>query len=185
MTRADFNRTIKSLQRYSGTKGSERARVTNGGVTTTKWQLDQMRYDLRYINNRREKKKQALNAQPGSGMVYRLADENLYPIKDNSQRANLNDFLKFARMLEEKLFNESDPVSLQRYHENLLTAIELQFGKGSSVYKIVEGMSDAAVFNLSWNFSEKFNFDYIYDSNISMIEREKNVLEELQRLGVI
>lgn len=185
MTRADYNRTIRALQRYSSKKGSEQARVTDGGVTTSKWQLDQMRYDLAYINNRRERKQKVLNAQPGSGLVYRLADENLYKIKDNSKTANLNDFMKFSRMLEEKLFNESDPVALDRYHQNFLSAIEDQFGSSSSVYQKVAAMSDSAVFNLSWKFSEKFSFEFIYDRNVSMVEREKTVLAELERLGVV
>lgn len=184
MTRQDYNRTIKALQRYS-TKGAERERVTQAGVKTSKWQLDQMRYDLQYINNRRERKRKALNAEPGSGLMYRLADENLYKIKDNAQSANMQDFIKFSRMLEEKLFNESDPVALGRYHQNMLDAIAAQFGEESSVYKAVQGMSDEAVFNLSWKFSEKFSFEFIYDRNISMVDRETAVITELERLGVL
>lgn len=185
MTRADFNRTIRALQRYSGTKGSEAARVTKGGVTTTKWQLDQMRYDLAYINNRRERKATALNAQEGSGLVHRLTDENLYKIKDNTQIANQYDFMKFARMIETKLFNESDPVAIARYKENMLKAIDDQLGKNSTVYSIVAKMSETAVFNLSWKFSEKFSFEFIYDKNSSVLDREKAVLAELERLGIV
>ena len=88
-------------------------------------------------------------------------------------------------MIETKLFNESDPVAIARYKENMLKAIDDQLGNNSTVYSIVAKMSETAVFNLSWKFSEKFSFEFIYDKNSSVLDREKAVLAELERLGIV
>lgn len=93
--------------------------------------------------------------------------------------------MKINRMLEQKLYNEADPVALGKYHANLLAAIEAQFGKNSEVYDVVAKMDSKNVFYLSWNYSERFSFEYIYDGNVDQLERQQAVLDELERLGVI
>lgn len=185
MTRADFNRAIRSLQRYSSGKQSAQVRTTPGGAVTTKWQLDQNRYDLQRINRNREEKKQQLlgGAQYGSGKVHKVAEENLYPIKDITGSANQKAFDKFSRMLELKIYNEAEMAGLERYHDNLLRAIDEQLGKNNDVYRRVAAMDSRDVFTLSMQ-SDTFNFDYVYDKNKDYQERITNLILELDRLGV-
>lgn len=97
-TRADFNRVINSLQRYSR-RGAEKVVKSNRGARATEWETKEFAIKQRTENARRAKERKKIEAQPVTvgGKKQDRTRAEMGTIKDNSLKPNRGKFKNMSQ----------------------------------------------------------------------------------------
>lgn len=173
-TRSEFNKTIKSISRFTE-RGSEKLIKTKGGVTAPKFEIKELEARVRTINAERKKRLQRLPEVPAGNipMMGRVEREQLKPKKPVG-KVKPEGWEKYKR----GVYKQSDPNYYKsgdkRYKENYLKAYREYLGEDDA--KIVEQMINENFtdeeFVLRALEDESMSIDYIYDPIQAQVKRQ-------------
>ena len=168
-TRADFNRFVKSAQRFT-TRGAETAVKSKRGFVDTKWAVDEA---LR-LNRRKEARKkrelaklseqEVLSRGKGTGVkraeMGTVRENELKPSKKNIDNMSQREWELFKKGLESEMYDKYSEAKKQRMKENYIKAM-INVGIDETIQAIVEAMPLDEFVNTVINDQEG-SFDYVY-----------------------
>lgn len=128
-TRNEFNRTIRSLQRFLRADALQ-PKVNSQGVVTTKWEYRETQIRNNIRNARRREQREQANPSPLAGNIATVEDANLSPVNFNFERMSVEDWKAFVEsvnaqssdMHRSQAAESYKAIYLQKIDENLGTA---------------------------------------------------------------
>lgn len=181
-TRADFNRTINRLQRFSR-RGSEKI-VNVQGTNLTKYELNELRIAVRRSNMIKREERKAIENQllrsrgESVGYTVGMGDIDLNALRErnlnlkNKSRSEINKYYNsFQEMASDKYYEGIK----ENYKNNYIRGFERTFN-GMPYYneflKELEGLSPDTFVNLYYTDTEG-SIDFFYDE----AERNQRYIE--------
>lgn len=160
-TRKDFNKVIARLDRFL-VKGAEDTITTEGGVVTTKYQLNELKIQQRTINQYRASQRKKADVSTERGTMGAINKMNLRPktLKVEKASKEMWDSLvkSYERQSMDTYYNERDEI----YKKNYLTALKNVFGDiDNDVIETVEGMEAKDVVDMFY-YDPNLQIDFLY-----------------------
>ncbi len=126
-TRADFNKTLKSIKRLT-TRGSEQMIKTKGGVTAPKFEVKELEARVRSINARRKAQLGRIGeVSPGDKpMMGRIREANLRP-KQAPGKIKPKDWAAYKESVYKQTSKDYLKKKNKQYRENYYTGLETLF----------------------------------------------------------
>lgn len=179
-TRAEFNKTLKSISRFTE-RGSEQLIKTKGGVTAPKFEIKELEARVRSINAHRKKRLEKLPPIPPGNlpMMGRVEREQLKPRKPVG-KIKPEGWEKYKRSVYKQSAPEYYKEGDKRYRENYLKGYRDNLGAENAkiVEKIIkDNFTDEEFFLMSIT-NEKLSIDYTYDA-IQAEARRQAIYREL------
>lgn len=162
-TRAEFNRQLKSLQRFLK-PGAEKTISTAGGVKTTVWQKKEASLAVRRIN--RERAKRAAKADAAKGTQGIVTDWNLQPKADfawaNKERTQ-EDWKSFLEGVKHQSKDTYWAARDELYRKNYGEAVQQVFGQKEKeeIETIMKYLSSEEIVD-GMGFSPRLDIHFIY-----------------------
>lgn len=119
-TRQDFNRVVKSHQRFME-RGSEAVRITKGGAATTQWQYKEAAIMQRAVTAARRKKRENIKSWQ------RQESETLFD-KPKVDAVKGIGFMDYVKSLEREVASRYDDIKKQMLLENYITGAKKELG---------------------------------------------------------
>lgn len=179
-TRADFNRVVNSLKRFSK-RGSEELTTTKGGVTLTKYELKELHIKRSVVNRRRSQEVKRLGLTLERGLKTQVDKQQLTP-KKKVETVNLKDFEKFKESLEREIADRFNQEQKERYVSNYFKGLynKLGYEWASEIIKLLE--QESADFIVDNSLGNPFlTIDFIYD-RLEVEVRGQAILDEWMAL---
>lgn len=145
-TRADFNRTLKSLQRFSK-KGAEKLVKSSRGAKATQWEVDEFKRKQRLENARRKREKKKLDEKPvtSRGKPTGLKRGEMGSVRENSLKPSKKKFENLSQKEWDKAKSAIDKALDVRHREQRKQHMKDNYIKGlqnagysDDVIKLVE-----------------------------------------------
>ena len=127
LTRADFNRWVNSTMRFLRA-GAERVVTTKAGVTTTRWQLDEIRYNLQRINAERRARMERLKPSTRKGTMGAIKELELQPRRNLSKNIPQQYWEQYVRGIEKQVLSSYRSGRAEQYKRNYLAAMRNALG---------------------------------------------------------
>ena len=169
-TRAEYNRLIKSLQRFSK-RGAEQPVSSSRGAKSTKWETEEYKIKQRIENARRTRERKKLEAEEvlsrGKGTGQKRASmgtikENaLKPIKKDFQNLSSKEWDLAKRNIDRQLNAKYREVQKKKMKDNYIKGLTEAGYPESLIKQIKETPLDAFVHTV--NTDQEASFDFIYD----------------------
>jgi hypothetical protein len=182
-TRQDFNRELKSLDRFSQ-RGIEKPITSKTGNTVTKWEKKEAGYKVAQINRNRKAQRDFYNIErPNMQMGTRKQNE-LKPKKFDFDKIKKGDeWEKFKATLEKQISANYNFEKLEQYKKNYLESIQNNLGySGDELYNFISRIPADILYNHYWDDDELLKIQFTYDPlpadtiNDSVLEHWKNAL---------
>lgn len=192
--RQEYNRVIKALSAFTE-KGAEEVITGKSGVTTTKWQLQQVRKAVALENRRRKKQADTLKTAPVmiGGKVYtnvrRMAGmQALQPLQVRLDTRSQTSWENFSRYMERQMLGGGQ-ADEQRYFQacvscwsgmcsdqqvNLLKTHMQQVGIGKCLKAYYNGVDE---------LRPEYIYDAVYTYKLSVSMAVQNVLNSINRIA--
>ena len=174
MTRNDFNRIVRSAERFSK-KGAEQLVTNEVGFTVTKYEKREVAYKLAAVNRRRAELMNRYSAMEiinqgkrtgrtrGEFPAQRLME--LRPKKFNWARMTRQHYEEFIKTLNKQSFDRYISESNENYKKNYIKALRSVFGKSQEglVAKVMALSADEVIerYYADQNASIDFPYDPI------------------------
>lgn len=179
-TRAEFNRQLKSLQRFLK-PGAEKTISTPGGVKTTVWQKKEASLAVRKIN--RERAKRAAKASTEKGTMGTIESWNLSPKSDFAweKPRTQEDWKSFLEGVKHQASDTYWSKRDETYRNNYLAAVEEAWGKGyrEQIETIIRRLGADDVVG-ALEYSPRLNIEFVYqeygDSDSEMAEMWEDMI---------
>lgn len=169
-TRADYNRLINSLQRFSK-RGAEKPVTSTRGAKSTQWEVEEFKHKQRIENARRTRERKKLEQQDvkSRGKSTGVKRAEMGSIKENSLKPSRKNFQNLSQkewelakknidnMLNANYRDEKKLKMKENYIKGLITA-----GFPDSLIDIIRGM-DIDTFVETVANDQEATFDFIYD----------------------
>lgn len=159
LTRNDLNKVLARLDRFL-IKGAEDTITTEGGIVTTKYQINELKIQQRTINQIRAAKREKADPSTLRGTMGSIKKMNLRPKTldiDKAKKESWDNIVNtYEKQSMDKFYKEHDEL----YKENYLIALEKVYGSFAG-YKEVEEL----VKNLPANTVVDM---YFFDPNLQM-----------------
>ena len=164
-TRADFNRIVNSLTRFTKDKKATEIVKNEKGVTVTKWAYKEAKLMMRLVNQKRERQKKELGVpekkemQPATLKQSELSGKEFnFDSKKSRKEWNL-----FVIGLEKELARNTLQTA-EKYKENYLKAIDTALGEsGAELKKLVEGLDPIFMYRNYWGNDEILKIQFVSD----------------------
>lgn len=161
-TRAEFNRELAALRRFTQ-RGAEKLVTNPQGVLTTQWELNDVRRRVRIINNRRARELAAANPSIEKGNLSSIEQFNLAPKKLNFATITPGSWEKFVESVEKQSQASYSAEKQAQYKKNYLQAILDNLGPGAkALYDYVSSIPAETLFTNSMG-DPILSIDFIYD----------------------
>lgn len=181
LTRKDFNRWVASTMRFLR-KGAEDVITTKAGVTTTRWQLNEIRYNLNAINAERRKRMERLQPSTTKGTMGAIKELELQPRINLSQSIIAQYWDRYVRGIEKQTLSSYVSTRAEQYKRNYLKAMRDAFGEQPELESILAQIPAETVWEAYAQDPDLgINYSY-YDYEIE--EAVKNLKEKWRRLLV-
>lgn len=145
-TRADFNRELNSLKRFSR-KGAEQVKTYPSGETLSNYRVNELRIGNRIRNARRSREAKEFNISVQTGTMGQMSAQNLKPRKVNLNKMTMKDIEKFEEVLERELMSNYRERAAESYKQNYLNAILDFLGEdGQELYDYIQKMDSDKVY---------------------------------------
>lgn len=164
LSRAEFNRRVKSYNRYMN-KGAEKLAVTKAGTVTTQWQLREVQYSIQSINAQARNELKRRNIKLSDDKMDSIHVNELRPRVNNAQSINPEYWNKYVRSVEKQIKGINDPKRLEQYKLNYLKAVEQELGTDNKLYRLLVNVpaqqmvdayySDPAIFEIGFVYGPK------------------------------
>ena len=150
-TRAEFNKQIRSIDRFLRPKSTQIV-TTPAGVQTTQYQIWDLRAQVASINARRRAELKGREPSPTTGTMRTIEEENLQPKKfDLKRMQSQKEFEKFVESVEKQAASKYWRGLYDLYKENYLKAFreQLFYGEnGVELYKRLGNISSERLVDL-------------------------------------
>lgn len=192
--RQEYNRVIKALSAFTE-KGAEEVVTGKSGVTTTKWQLQQVRKAVALENRRRKKQADTLKTAPVmiGGKVYtnvrRMAGmQALQPLQVRLDTRSQTSWENFSKYMERQMLGGGQ-ADEQRYFQacvscwsgmcsdqqvTLLKTHMQQVGIGKCLKAYYNGVDE---------LRPEYIYDAVYTYKLSVSMAVQNVLNSINRIA--
>lgn len=169
-TRADYNRLVNSLQRFSK-RGAEKPVSSSRGAKATQWEVEEFKHKQRIENARRTRERKKLEQQDvkSRGKSTGVKRAEMGSIKENSLKPSRKNFANLSQkewelakrnidnMLNANYRDERKEKMRDNYIKGLITA-----GFPDSVIDLIRNM-DIDKFIETVANDQEATFDFIYD----------------------
>jgi hypothetical protein len=169
-TRADFNRLVKSVQRFQK-RGAEKPVTSSRGAKATQWEVDEFKHKQRVENARRTRERKKIEQQEvkSRGKSTGVKRAEMGSIKENSLKPSKKNFNNLSQkewelakrnidnMLNANYRDEKKLKMKENYIKGLITA-----GYPDSVIELVRNI-DIDKFVETVATDQEATFDFIYD----------------------
>lgn len=177
-TRNDFNKTLRSIERFMR-KGAEKPIVTEQGVKTTEYQKRELEIQIRTINQRRAAERKRANVSTEKGTMGTIQANNLNPKKVDINKVKKSDWNKFVESVEKQSKDIYQKEKYDRYKENFIKGLQNAFGeKADRLVSMVEQIDPATLTQMYYD-DPIIQIDFIYDP-IEMQAKIEAMEEHLQ-----
>lgn len=177
-TAKDLTQLVQSIDRAFKPNAFEP--INNAeGVTTTQYELNEMKIKVRRINRQRKRELEELQLSPAKGTMGMVSANNLKPKKFNFEKITPNEWDKFVASAELQAMDSYKESKWELYKENYLQACAQELGIwGTSIYDLVYEMPADAVAAAMDNYYLTIPFLYSkYDKGA----KAEIILSEWQR----
>lgn len=138
-TRQDFNRELKSFQRFMQ-RGAETPFMSQTGIKTTLWEKKEVGYKVAQINRSRTLEAKKANVSTYKGTMGTIESNNLKPKKYDIDNIKKNDWDKYLQTISKQIKSNYKMDKMLKYKENYLRAIIENLGtdgKAKELYDYV------------------------------------------------
>ena len=176
LTRKDFNRWVASTMRFLR-KGAETVVKTKAGVSTTRWQLNEIRYNLNAINAERRKRMERLQPSTYRGTMGAIQELELQPRRNMSQTITPEYWEQYVRGIEKQVLSSYVSGKMELYKENYKKAILNELGNQEELLDIVDKIPADTLAEV-YASDPGLQINYIY-YDIDIAEKVANLMEKL------
>ena len=152
-TRKDYNREVRSVQRFLR-KGAEAPYQSKSGIKTTHWEKKEIGYKVAQVNRQRTIEAKRANVSTEKGTMGSIEANNLKPKKYNIDKIKPSDWNKFVNTLEKQVMSNYNYDKRVRYKENYLKAIIRNLGtegKAKELYDYVSQLDPEFMYNVYYD----------------------------------
>lgn len=162
-TRADFNREIKSYQRFMR-RGAEAPVTNEKGLMLTKWEKQEVGIKVGTINRQRARERKKADVSPYKGNMHTIAEANLLNKKYNFEGIEPKRWKTYVRNVEKQVMSNYTRERDEQYKENYLRALDnaLSHDDARRVKEVVQKI-DATKFKDLYFASPELEIGFIYD----------------------
>lgn len=163
-TRQDFNREVKSAERFLR-KGAEEPITTQQGIKTTKWEVQETRYKVQQINRQRSAKRKKADVSTEKGTMGTIQANALQPKKFNINTISPSNWEAFKKSVEKQVGSNYYQEKDERYKENYLKALYNVFSSQDDFYQLQWYIKQipASVLTQMYHDEPILQIDFIYD----------------------
>lgn len=176
LTRKDFNRWVASTMRFLR-KGAEDVITTKAGVTTTRWQLNEIRYNLNAINADRRKRMERLQPSTLRGTMGAIQELELTPRRNLSQTIPREYWEKYVSGIEKQVLSSYIGGKMVLYKENYKKAILNELGNQEELLELVDSIPTSTLAE-AYAYDPDLQIRYIY-YDIDIEDKVANLMEKL------
>ena len=152
-TRKDYNREVRSVQRFLR-KGAEAPFQSKSGIKTTRWEKKEVGYKVAQINRQRTIEAKRANVSTEKGTMGSIEANNLKPKKYNIDKIKPSEWDKFVNTVEKQVMSNYNYDKMVRYKENYLQAIIINLGtegKAKELYDYVSQLDPEFMYNVYYD----------------------------------
>ena len=160
LTRSDFNRWINSTMRFLK-RGADEIVTTNAGVKTTRWQLNEIRYNLQRINAERRKRMERLQPSTTKGTMGAIKELELQPRRNLAQNIPTQYWERYVRGIEKQVLSSYASDRAEQYKRNYLTAMRAALGDQPELESILARIPAETVVE-AYAQDPDLSIDYLY-----------------------
>lgn len=159
-TRADLNRIINSLERFSK-KGAETPVLTPKGIHTTKWEIKEVGYKVAQINRARTLETKKANVSTEKGTMGTIESNNLKHKHYDINNIKANEWDKYKNAVEKQIMSDYKSNKIMKYKENYLECILDNLGNGEKAMELYDLVS---------RLDAEFMYGIYYDDPVLQIQ---------------
>lgn len=192
--RQEYNRVIKALSAFTE-KGAEAVVTGKQGVTTTKWQLQQVKKAVAIENRRRKKEAERLKSAPVTigGKLYtnvrRMAGmQAMQPLQIRLDTRSQTSWENFSKYMERQMLGGGQ-ADEQRYFNacvqcwsGMCSASQVAFLK-DTMERIGIGKCLKAYYNGVDELRPEYIYDAVYTMKLSVSAAVQNVMNSMHRIA--
>lgn len=152
-TRKDYNREVRSVQRFLR-KGAEAPYQSKSGIKTTHWEKKEIGYKVAQVNRQRTIEAKRANVSTEKGTMGSIEANNLKPKKYNIDKIKPSDWNKFVNTVEKQVMSNYNYDKMVRYKENYLKSIIRNLGtegKAKELYDYVSQLDPEFMYNVYYD----------------------------------
>lgn len=191
-----LNRELQSLKDFN--KSTAIPIITEKGVKTTKYQIDQLKQRTEIINQRRADQRARLQEPELRGTMGTIKQQNLQPRNINTNTVTMDHWKKFI----EGIYNQTADDYIERlnrqYKENFLDALDMAFGQKAwlirdlveliNINDLVQMLYDDPILSIDFIYGEEDQdlriggilnhlYDYMQQNNITL---DPEIISEIE-----
>lgn len=170
--RNEYNRTINSLRRIYNKKSFNVVR-NNNGVRITRYEYNETKLNLRYVNNKNSKLRAALDISPERGNLGVAKDFNFINRELNFDKRSTESWVRLNRILDKQQYESYYFNMRSQYVANMLSALDTyllpvisNYSKYEEVYSFFENLSEPLLIDEFITDYPWLTLTYIYDKNV-------------------
>lgn len=157
---------LAALSRYLE-EGAEDIYMTESGVITTNYQMDEIRRGIEQANKERDKLRARNRASTYTGTMGTLRDNALKPRKNKAEVIGQKHWQEYASSVERLALGRSDEERERVYKKNFLKALEGAFGDkggpyGRELYKRIKN-TPLALYQDYYDIDPILTIEFAYD----------------------
>lgn len=152
-TRKDYNREVRSVQRFLR-KGAEAPFQSKSGIKTTRWEKREVGYKVAQVNRQRTIEAKRANVSTEKGTMGSIEANNLKPKKYNIDKIKPSEWDKFVNTVEKQVMSNYNYDKMVRYKENYLKAVVRNLGtegKAKELYDYVSQLDPEFMYNVYYD----------------------------------
>lgn len=191
-----LNRELQSLKDFN--KSTAIPIITEKGVKTTKYQIDQLKQRTEIINQRRAEQRTRLKEPELRGTMGTIKQQNLQPRTINTNTVTMDHWKKFI----EGIYNQTADDYIERlsrqYKENFLDALDTAFGQKAwlirdlteliNINDLAQMLYDDPILSIDFIYGEEDQdlriggilnhlYDYMQQNNITL---DPEIISEIE-----
>lgn len=177
-TRQDFNRELKSYQRFMK-KGAETPLMSQTGIKTTQWEKKEVGYKIAQINRLRTLERKKADVSTYKGTMGTIKNNNLLPKTFNFNKIKPKEWEKYMQTVNNQIRSTYHNEKMEKYKSNYLKAIDNIFG--SSAGEIIDIVSEIPAEKLMRMYYDDpvLQIDFVYDP-LELQTIKENIIEHLR-----
>lgn len=177
-TRADFNRELKSYQRFMK-KGAEMPLLSEQGIMTTAWEKREIGLKVAQINRARTLERKRADVSTEKGTMGSIEGNMLIPKAYNFDKIKKSDWEHYKQSVFKQAKSTYFDEKYIKYRENYIVAIQNVFGSmGDDIIEKVLKI-DPKTFTKMYYDDPVLQIDFIYDPHELEFVHE-NILEHFE-----
>jgi hypothetical protein len=159
-TQQDFDRQIRSIQRFSRQDATKIVENFDGEAVTN-WEKKELQYKVNTANQTLKKQRKELEKSPELAKIGNLNFEELKDI--NPKEMEFTDWNKFSKMLENKIMSKSLEKRYDKYKESFLKKLDSMPGDTEAFYNFISRVPAKVLYDMRYQDDKSLRLDFFYD----------------------